>query len=309
MTTTDEQQTTLVTVAPTAAAPPRDSSKRQPTPAARAKKILITAILLVAAVYFLLPIYWVIIASTKSTPDLFGSNGFLFANPQLWTNIADTLAYNNGIFVRWLGNSLLYSGVGAVGATLFAAMGGYAVAKYKFKGKELVFGTVLAGVLIPATATAIPLYLLFSWAGLGNTYWSVLVPTLVSPFGFYLSRIYAETAVPDSLLEAARLDGAGEIKIFFTIGLRLMTPALVTVFLFQVVGVWNNYLLPLVMLADERLYPLTLGMTTWQAGQDRDAGLFALTVTGSLLSIIPLMIAMVIMQRFWRGGLTEGATK
>ena len=136
-------------------------------------------------------------------------------------------------------------------ATYFAAAGGYALAKYNFRGRNsLIFGTILGGVLVPGTATALPLFLLFSQLGIANTYWSVLLPSLVSPFGLFLCRVYAQATVDPALLEAARIDGAGELRIFHSVGLRVLTPALVTVFLFQLVGIWNNYFLPLVMLSD-----------------------------------------------------------
>ncbi len=254
--------------------------------------------------------YWVFVASTKSTEDLFSTNGFWFAPTfSLWDNIARVLTYDDGIFLRWFLNSVLYAGVGALLATYFAAAGGYALAKYEFRGRNLVFGTILGGVLVPGTATALPLFLLFSQLGLANTYWSVLLPSLVSPFGLFLCRIYSQATVDTSLIEAARLDGASELRIFHTIGLRVLTPALVTVFLFQLVGIWNNYFLPLVMLSDSELYPITLGLNTWLSQVDRLPEFYELTTGGVLLSIIPLSIAMIVLQRFWRGGLTEGAVK
>jgi len=275
-----------------------------------ATTILVTGILTLVAVYFLVPVYWVIIAATKSTDDLFGTNGFLLAETNnLLANLQAVLTYDGGIFLRWALNSLLYAGVGALLATYFAAAGGYALAKYRFKGNNTIFGLILGGVLVPGTATALPLFLLFSQLGLANTYWSVLLPSLVSPFGFFLCRIYAQATVDDSLIEAGRIDGAGELRIFHTLGLRIMTPALVTVFLFQLVGIWNNYFLPLVMLSDERLYPITLGLNNWRAQTDRLPEFYELTVGGVLLSIIPLAIAMIVLQRFWRGGLTEGSVK
>ena len=164
-------------------------------------------------------------------------------------------------------------------------------------------------MLVPGTATALPLFLLFSQLGLANTYWAVLLPSLVSPFGLFLCRIYADATVDTALLEAARLDGAGELRIFHTVGLRILTPALVTVFLFQLVGIWNNYFLPLVMLSDANLYPITLGLNAWRAQTDRLPEFYELTTGGVLLSIIPLAVAMIVLQRFWRGGLTEGAVK
>jgi multiple sugar transport system permease protein len=199
--------------------------------------------------------------------------------------------------------------VGAVAATLLSAAAGYALAKFPFPGREGIFNVVLAGVLIPGTALALPLYLLFSEMGLANTYWAVLIPSVVSPFGVYLCRIYAAAAVHDSLLEAARIDGAGEARIFTTLALRLMTPALVTVFLFQFVHIWNNFFLPLVMLSDSAFYPIQLGLTGWQGYADRQPELYQYTVGGAFLSVVPLMVLMGVLQRYWRTGLTEGSVK
>jgi multiple sugar transport system permease protein len=276
----------------------------------RPRTIIVTGVLVLVAIYFLVPVYWVVVAATKSTEDLFGSNGFLLGSEfALWGNLAQVLSYDGGIFIRWFLNSVLYAGVGAIFATYFAAAGGYALSKYQFRGRGLVFGSILGGVLVPGTATALPLFLLFSQLGLANTYWSVLLPSLVSPFGLFLCRIYSDASIDSSLIEAARLDGAGELRIFHTVGLRILTPALVTVFLFQLVGIWNNFFLPLVMLADSELYPITLGLNNWRSQVDRLPEFYELTTGGVLLSIIPLAIAMIVLQRFWRGGLTEGAVK
>jgi multiple sugar transport system permease protein len=162
---------------------------------------------------------------------------------------------------------------------------------------------------VPATALALPLYLMFSAVGLANTYWAVLLPSLVNPFGVYLLRIYAEAAVPDDLLEAGRIDGANEARIFFSVVLRILTPGLVTVFLFQFVGIWNNYFLPLVMLSDPTLYPITLGLTSWSSFADRQPELYQLTIGGAFVSVVPLMIVTAVLQRYWRAGLTQGSVK
>jgi multiple sugar transport system permease protein len=272
-------------------------------------RILLVALLTVAALYFLLPVYWLVVASTKSSADLFGSFGLWFSDPRWMDNLSKVFSYGDGIFWSWTWNSVLYAGVGGALATLLAGAAGYALAVYRFRGREAVFKVVLAGVLLPSTALALPLYLLFSKVGLANTYWAVLIPSIVSPFGVYLCRIYAEAAVPAEMLEAARVDGAGEWRIFGTLVLRTMTPALVTVFLFQFVGIWNNYFLPLVMLSDERKYPITLGLTTWQAAANRIPELNQLTVGGAFLSILPLAAAMLVLQRYWRSGLTQGSVK
>ncbi|MGH3359985.1 MAG: carbohydrate ABC transporter permease [Nocardioidaceae bacterium] len=283
-------------------------SGRRPVRPARTQ-IIVVVLLTVAALYFLLPVYWLAVSATKSTEDLFGSFGLLLSEPQLLSNLMDLATYDSGIYLRWLFNSAFYAGVGATGATLLAAMAGYALAKYQFRGREAIFGIVIAGVLLPGTALALPLYLLMSQVDLVNTYWAVLLPSMVTPFGVYLCRIYASAAVSDDLIEAARLDGAGELRIFFTIGLRVMAPALATVFLFQFVDIWNNYFLPLVMLSDSDLYPMTLGLTSWLTFADREPTLYQLTVGGAFVSVIPLMVAMVVLQRFVRMGMTEGSIK
>lgn len=272
-------------------------------------RIITLSLLCVAALYFLVPVYWLGVSATKSSADLFGTFGLWFSDPRPLERLRELLTYDDGIYLRWLANSLLYAGVGAALATLLSAAAGYALAKFQFRGREAVFNIVLAGVLIPGTALALPLYLLFSEIGLANTYWAVLLPSVVSPFGVYLCRIYAAASVPDSLLEAARIDGAGEGTIFRVLVLRLMSPALVTVFLFQFVHIWNNFFLPLVMLSDSGLYPITLGLTSWQGYADRQPELYQLTVGGAFVSVLPLMILMVVLQRYWRTGLTEGSLK
>jgi multiple sugar transport system permease protein len=272
-------------------------------------RILVTAGLGVIALYFLLPVYWLAIASTKSTGDLFGTSGLWFGRMRFVENIVNVFSYDGGVYARWAANSVLYAVVGAAVSTLLAAAAGYALAKFSFRGRETAFNVVLGGVLVPATALALPLYLMFSAAGLANTYWAVLLPSLINPFGVYLLRIYTEAAVPNDLLEAARIDGASEARTFFSVVLRLVTPGLVTVFLFQFVGIWNNYFLPLVMLSDPKLYPITLGLTSWQSFADRQPELYQLTLGGAFVSVVPLMIVTAVLQRFWRAGLTQGSVK
>lgn len=272
--------------------------------------IIVTALLAIIALYFLVPVYWVVVNATKSTEDLFGTSGFWFGESfQLFENLGAVLSANGGIFPRWGVNSLLYAGVGSVVATYFATAAGYALAKYRFPGRRFVYVLVLGGVLVPGTAVALPLFFLFSSIGITNTYWSVLIPSLVSPFGLFLASIYASAAVPDEMLEAGRIDGVGELGLFHRLALPQLVPALVTILLFQFVAIWNNYMLPLVMLADERLYPITLGLDNWRAQTDRLPEFYQLTTGGALLSVIPLAILILVLQRFWRGGLTEGSVK
>ncbi|UYN84931.1 MAG: carbohydrate ABC transporter permease [Microcella sp.] len=267
------------------------------------------SVMVVATLYFLTPLWWLFVAATKNRPDFTTTAPLWFADFSLFDNIAALLDYRGGVFVRWLGNSALYAGVGAALATLFAAMAGYAIAKYAFRGRETLFNVVLGGVLVPATALALPLFLIFSQAGATNTIWAVLLPSLVSPFGVYLSRIYAAASVPDEIIEAARIDGAGEVRTFFTVATRLMAPALVTIFLFQFVAIWNNFFLPLIMLRDENLFPVTLGLYVWNTQVSQIPDIRALVVIGSLLSVIPLIVTFLALQRFWQSGLANGGLK
>ena len=241
--------------------------------------------------------------------DLTTTPGLWFSHFQLGTNVSDTVNRDGGIFWRWLLNSVLYAGVGAAIGTVIAAMAGYALAKYEFRGREAIFNTILAGVLVPATALALPLFLIFAAVGLTNTYWSVLLPSLVSPFGVYLSRIYASASVPDALIEAARLDGVGEFRIFLMMATALMKPALVTIFLFQFVVIWNNFFLPLIMLVDRKLFPMTLGLYSWNSQTQQDPTLATAVLTGALLSVVPIIAAFLMLQRYWRGGLGAGGVK
>jgi multiple sugar transport system permease protein len=260
--------------------------------------------------YFLVPFFWLVVSSTKTAGDLFGTFGLWFAPTfNLGGNLSQLFSYNNSIYVRWLLNTLLYAGVGALLGTFLSAMAGYALAKYVFKGRHLIFSLVLGAILVPGTALALPLYLLMSKVNLTNTYWAVLLPSIVSPFGVYLSRIYAASSVPDELLEAARIDGASEFRTF-TIALYLMIPALVTILLFQFVAIWNNYFLPLVMLSDQKLFPITVGLQTWNVTTGgANKFLYTLIIAGALVSSIPLLAGCVLLQRFWRGGLGAGSVK
>ncbi|MGV9364031.1 carbohydrate ABC transporter permease [Amycolatopsis sp. NPDC003731] len=270
---------------------------------------MVTTAMFVAAVYFLLPVVWLAISATKSASDLSTTFGLWFSGNHLGENLRDTVTFGDGLYLRWLANSALYSVVGAAAATLLSAMAGYALVKFTFRGRSLTFSTILAGVLVPPTALAVPLFLMLAGAGMTNTVWSVLLPSMISPFGVYLARVYAAASVPDEILEAGRIDGAGDVRMFYTVSLRLMAPALITIFLFQFVAIWNNFLLPLVMLTSDRLYPVTLGLYTLNTQITRDPDLKAIVVTGSLLSIIPLILAFLALQRFWRTGLAAGAVK
>jgi multiple sugar transport system permease protein len=276
------------------------------------KSPVLTVLMALMLIYALLPLAWLLISSTKTQDSLMNSFGLWFSGPfAFFDNIKDTLTYNDGIFVRWLGNTLLYVVAGAGGATLLATLGGYGLAKYQFPGKRAVFAIVLGAIAVPGTALAVPTFLMFSKLGLTNTVWAIIIPSLISPFGLYLIWVYAVDSVPTELLEAARVDGAGELRTFFTISIRLLTPGIVTVALFSVVAVWNNYFLPLIMLNDPKLFPLTIGLNQWnqQATGVGSDPIFNLVVTGSLLTIVPIVVIFLFLQRYWQSGLAAGSVK
>lgn len=270
-------------------------------------KVGVNAMLLLAAIYFLAPIWWLVVAASKEPGMQFTAPGFWFNGFGMGDGIRKVFETDDGIFLRWMGNSLLYAGLSALIGTFLSVMAGYALAKYEFKGRGLIFGVVLASVLIPKVLFTLPLYLMFNEIGLLNNPLAVILPSVVSPFGVYLARVFASTAVPTELLEAGRIDGASEFRIFRSIVLKMMGPALVTVFLFQFVEVWNNFLLPLMVLNDSKLQPVTVGLVGWSDSNGQvPAGT---VVVAAFLSVLPLILIFLLLQRYWRAGLTAGAVK
>jgi multiple sugar transport system permease protein len=308
------------TVAPTAvassartarAARPGRPTRRRSSLRPR-KSVAFTLMMSILVIYSLLPLAWLVINATKTQAGLFSSFGLSFGDEfVLFQNIWETLTYRDGIFLRWFGNTLLYVVLGAGGATLLATLAGYGLAKFRFAGRRAIFAVVLGAIAVPGTALAVPTFLMFSQLGLTNTPWAIIIPSLISPFGLYLIWVYAVDSVPTEILEAARMDGAGEFRTFFTISIRLLAPGIVTVLLFTVVATWNNYFLPLIMLSDPTWYPLTVGLNQWSAQATGVSAqpIYNLVITGSLLTIIPIIVAFLGLQRFWQSGLSAGSVK
>ncbi len=276
--------------------------------ARRSLGIVPTAVLVLGAIYTLFPVSWVVVAATKSKAELFSTSTFA-PGTGLLSNLSDLFAYRDGVFWLWLLNTVLYAGGGAVLSTAVSTISGYALAKYSFPGRGLIFNLLIGGILVPSVVLAIPQYLLFSKVGLADTYWSVLLPQILHPYSIYLARIYAQAAIPDSLLEAGRLDGAGEWRLFRRVALPMLTPGMVTIFLFQFVAIWNNFLLPFIMLGDDHRFPLTVGLYTLLAAGANQPSLYNLIITGTMLSLIPLIALFLTMQRYWRTDLSSGAVK
>lgn len=276
------------------------------------RSTLMTVLCSLFAIYCLFPFVYLLINATKSQADFTSTFGLWFGDEfNLWDNIVTVFTYQDGIFGRWFLNTILYVVVGAGGATLLAIMGGYALAKFRFPGRKAVFAVIIGSISVPGTALAVPQFLLFAQLGLTNTPWSMIIPSLISPFGLYLMWIFSEQAVPTELLEAARVDGAGEFRTFFQVSLPLLAPGIVTTSLFTIVATWNNYFLPLIMLKDADWYPLTIGLNQWkdQANTAGGTAIQNLVITGSLITIIPLVIAFLLLQKYWQSGLAAGAVK
>jgi multiple sugar transport system permease protein len=294
-------------------APATSAPKRRPVVVRRPRRsITLTLVTGIVLVYSLLPLFWLVVNSTKSQAGLLDSFGLWFAKDfDLWTNIKQTFTYQDGVFLTWFRNTVLYLVAGAGGATVLATLGGYGLARFNFPGKKAVFAVVLGAVAVPNTALAVPTFLLFSKLGLTNTPWSVIIPSLVVPFGLYLMWTFAAESIPGELIEAARIDGAGELRIFTRICLPLLAPGIVTALLFSAVQTWNNYFMPLIMLKDPDWYPLPIGMDSWNAQGSTAGGhaIYNLVITGSLLTILPLIAIFLLLQRYWVSGLSTGSVK
>jgi multiple sugar transport system permease protein len=273
---------------------------------------LLTTLAVVFAIFTLIPIVWLIVNSTKTQANIFETFGFWFASPFNFFHTFSLLFQNvdgYGTFIQWFGNTALYAAVGGIGATALAAFAGYGLARFRFRGSRVAFFFIITGLLIPLTALSVPLYLTYAKAGLINSIWGMILPSAISPISVYLMRTYADISVPRELIDAARIDGAGELRIFFWVALPLMVPGALTVLLINVVSVWNNYFLPLLIFNQNTKYPLTEGLGLWtgRAVGSGDANLYPMLVMGGLITIIPLIALFLVLQRYWRGGMLLGS--
>jgi multiple sugar transport system permease protein len=259
-----------------------------------------SVVLFLLTAYFVLPIAFLFFAASKP-PEEFGATSPLWFGSYftLFNNVQWVLESNDGIYLVWLKNSLFYSLSGALGALICSAMAGFAIAIYNFKGVRQTQLVLLALVMVPANTLVLPLFIYFANFNLINTPWAVILPSLVNPLGTFLIAYYAKENLPLELISAARLDRASEIRIFIQLALPILRPVLATVFLLNLVLNWNNYFLPLVMLNEREMYPLTVGLGTSYGGP----GL----VTGSVIAMAPMLVAYIFLQRFWVKGLTAGS--
>jgi cellobiose transport system permease protein len=268
------------------------------------------ALLVGTAFLFLAPFYYMIVAASRPMSEMNQFPPPLTPGNGLWRNIASAWETQPLGLAIW--NSVGVSSVITVTTVLLCTLSGFAFAKQRFAGKKTLFTITVGTMMIPPTLGIVPLYQVMAALDLTGKLSAVVLPSLVTAFGVFFMRQYLIQTLPDELLEAARVDGAGEGRIFLRVVLRLLAPGFVTVLLFQLVATWNNYFLPLIMLNSSDLYPLTVGLAQWQATSQSGSGaqaLFSTVITGSLVSIIPLVVAFLFLQRYWQSGLTAGGVK
>ncbi|MFI7133514.1 carbohydrate ABC transporter permease [Nonomuraea sp. NPDC050153] len=287
-------------------------------PARAVAKVLVVAFLLAFAVFFVVPMLWLLLASTKSPADLVhgdplspGSLGSLLAN---WRHL---MSFQDGAVLTWMGNSVTYAAFSVALTLLVSIPAGYAMALMRFTGRRLLLIVTLVVMLMPGTALVLPIFLELSYAGLVNRAASVVLPMSFFPFGVYLTYIYFSTSVPGELLDAARLDGCGESATFLRVALPLARPVVALVAFFSFVTNWNNFFLPYVMLPDSDNYPMQVGLTQMLAATPTFNPVVGANaevqppelVLATLLSIAPVLLVFLFSQRFLVAGLTAGATK
>jgi multiple sugar transport system permease protein len=274
--------------------------------------------LIALGIVFLVPLLWLLLAPTKTNDQLSTLNPLAFGNfgnvGTAWNNL---MSFNQGEILVWLGNSVGYSIAGVLLSVLAAIPAGYVLAMYSFRGRRLVLILTLIGMILPTAAIVIPIYRELALIGLTNSIWSVILPSAFFPFGVYLTYLHFQTALPKELVEAAKMDGASDLRVFVSLGLPLARPAVALVTFFAFVANWNNYFLPYVMLVNDRLYTLQLGISTLlnSAPVINSSNTSNLPIhkpeaaLAALISIIPIAIFFVAFQRVIGAGMLAGAVK
>jgi multiple sugar transport system permease protein len=265
--------------------------------------ILLHAALVALAASTLLPLWWMVAASLMPAGEA------ATAGLRLWPS-QPTLAHYRALFAelhlaRQLANSaLLATAVTALSLVVNGAAG-YAFAKLRFRAREPLFRGLLAAMVIPGQVAMLPLFLLLEALGLVNTFAGVIVPGVASIFAIFLVRQYA-LGIPDSLLDAARVDGAGEARVFWSIALPALRPILVTLAVFTFLGTWNDFLWPLIVLSDDRLQTLPVALANLAGEHVQDTELM---MAGAVLTVLPVVVLFIALQRHYLAGLLAGAVK
>ncbi|TFV98234.1 carbohydrate ABC transporter permease [Leifsonia flava] len=280
-------------------------------------RALVAIVLITFAAFFILPIVWLVLAPTKSNSQLLLDGPFSFGSfDQLAANWDQLFAFGSGVFTTWIGNSVFYSFSALVITLIVSIPAGYALALIEFKGRRLLLVTTLIVMLIPNTALVLPIFLELSAARLIGSPLAVILPFSFFPFGVYLTYIYFSTAVSRDLLNAARIDGAGELRVFGQVAMPLATPVIALVGFFSFVANWNNYFLPFLVVGGQKI-PVQVGLSNLLANVPAFNPTTATSIVielptlalATLLSVAPILIIFLFAQRFLVEGMTAGGTK
>jgi len=269
----------------------------------RARVPLLYAALIGGAVLTMLPLWWMIAASLMPTGE---ANTF---PPRLWPSrvtgehYADLFERLN--LARYAANSVLIAVAVTAISVVLNSLAGYAFAKLAFAGRDRIFRVLVAALVIPGQLGMLPLFLILRQLGLINTYWAVIIPGMASIYGIFLVRQYA-LSIPDPLLDAARVDGAGEWRVYWEVVLPVCRPILVTLGLFSLMGAWNDFLWPLVVLTDGDMHTLPVGLANLVGEHVQDTELM---MAGAVLTVLPVVIVFVALQRFYIAGIMSGSLK
>ena len=266
-------------------------------------RILIYALLLGGAFIALVPMIWMISASLMPTGE---ATTF---PPRLFPSTV-TFEHYRAVFTglnmrRYLLNSTIIAFTVTAISLFINSMAGYAFAKLRFRGRDRLFRFLGTGLVIPVQVAMLPLFLLMKQLGLINTYWGVIIPTLASIFGIFLIRQYAQS-IPDELLDAARIDGASELRIYFSIVLPVIRPILVTLAIFTFMSTWNDFMWPLIVLNDESMFTLPVALANLSGERVQDTELM---MAGSVLTTLPVLLVFIVLQRYYIEGITAGSVK
>jgi ABC-type glycerol-3-phosphate transport system permease component len=273
---------------------------------------VIYTVLILASIVMLTPFAYLISASLKSSDDFF-SGLFLPRGDGLfgiaWAKL--TLEHFYRLFTelnfaRFVINSFFLASVTSLAATFCAAAGGYALAKFKFRGRELFTNIVLASLVIPGALLIAPAYQLLFWLGLLDSYAGLIIPGIAPAFGIYLFRQASIAGIPDEILESARMDGCGELRMFFTMALPLVRPMIGAFLLITFLGSWNNFIGPQIVLQTPEKMPLAVAIAQLKGVYNTD---FGLLMAGTLVSIAPVLALFLLLQKEFIAGLTSGAVK
>jgi len=267
------------------------------------RSFIVHAALVIGGLITLFPLLWMLSAS-------FMSPGEATTYPPHLLPHAATLDEYRQLFVRLsVGRAFLSSTIIASTVTLFSllfnSMAGYAFAKLRFGGRNRIFGLLLAGLVIPAQVGMLPLFLIMRSLHLVNTYWGVIIPSLASVFGVFLIRQFM-LSVPQELLEAARIDGAGELRIYWSVVMPLARPILATLAIFTFMTTWNDFMWPLIVLTDQSRYTLPVSIASLVGEHAQDVELM---MAGSVVTVLPVLILFLVLQRYYIAGLMVGSVK